>query len=407
MFPRRSFERRLLLALVLFSLVPSLALLGAGTYLLSEAVELRTSAVTFERIAETGAPLVELGEQSEDAGLREAAAEHREALSNSLLQSGRWDYLNERMLGVIPWLSLLLSGLLVWLAVRSARSISRGLSRPIHQLVGWAELLAREEPLPPARSGRRRPDEFAALRQAFRTMEGELSASRDRALEAERGRAWVTMARGVAHELKNSLTPLRLATRSLGGRLFDDPAANESLEVMAAESERLEELARAFSRFGSVPEGPLSEIDVAEQLGYLVRVHVPEGVTYRMEIEPDPPRVTGHHDALSGALANLLINAVEAAGAGGEVRIQVGVRERTDGQPGISGRYLRIAIADSGPGIAPEHLQRLWEPDFSTKPRGTGLGLALVKQTILHHGGRVDAANQAGGGAEFIVELPL
>lgn len=397
--PRGSFERRLLVALVLFSVVPSLLLIAAGSYLLSEVVALHASSVTFERIADSARDLLALADASGDPRMAAAASDHRAVLSGSLLQSGRWEYLNERVLKVIPFVALALAGVLIWLAVRAAHGIARAMARPIRELVGWSGLIARGEPLPaPAPGATARTDEFAALRSAFRAMAEEIETSRARAIEAERTRTWVTMARSVAHELKNSLTPLRFAVGALQGRLSRDAAAAEPLEVLTSEAARLDEMARAFSQFGRLPEGPPAEVDVREQLDYLVRTHLPPHVEGRVMGPDETPRVHGHHEVLSRAFANLLLNAAEAVGPeGGRVEVRI--------EPGPDSVVVRIR--DSGPGIALERLDRIWDPDFTTKARGTGLGLALVRQAVHAHGGAVTVENPPGGGAEFAVSLPL
>lgn len=397
--PRSSFERRLLVALVLFSVVPSVLLIWGGSYLMSETLELHASAATFERLAASGRELLTRAEASGDHALADAASRHREELSASLLQAGRWDYLNARVLRVIPFVGLVLAALLMWLAVRAARGIARGLARPINELVGWAGLIARDEPLPKeAPSEAYSQGEFAALRRAFRAMAGELEVSRARAIEAERARTWVTMARSVAHELKNSLTPLRLAVRSLQGQVEDEPGAREPLEVITSEAARLDGLARAFSQFGRLPEGPVSDVDVAELLEHLLRTHLPPHIERRLQADPATPHVRGHHDILSRAFSNVLLNAAEALGEqGGRVEVDVG----------RDGEAVRVVVRDTGPGIATEDLPRVWDPDFTTKARGTGLGLALVRQSIQAHGGSVQVSNAAAGGAEITVRVPL
>lgn len=395
---RGSFERRLLLALVLFSLIPSLVLLGTGTYLLARAVELHSSPAAWEQVRTSGQELLERAEASGDVELTEAAEQHRQVLDFSLQQSRLWEYLNARVLRVIPVFAALLALLLVWMAIRSARGIARALARPINQLVGWSELVAREQPLPPFSPEETGPGEFAALREAFRRMADELTMSRARALEAERARTWVTMARGVAHELKNSLTPLQLALGTLergGGSA--DPAMREPLEVATAEAGRLEELARSFAHFGHLPEGPMSEVDLVEQLDYLLRTHLPESIDHELRAPAGLPRVVAHHDALARAFANLLLNSAEAMSNGpGAVTVAMSASNGT----------VVVRVLDTGPGIPDEQLDRIWEPDFTTKARGTGLGLALVRHTVQAHGGTIRASNRPEGGAEFRVELP-
>lgn len=392
----RSFERRLRTALVLFSILPSLLLLGAGTYLLSETVARTDSLGAWERIAASGRDLVERAEASGDPALAGAATAHRAELSASLTQARRWEWVLRRALVAIPLAAVLLGAFLAWLAFRASRGIARELSRPVGELVGWAGRVGRGEALPPPRPGDPDEDgEFGILRSAFRRMEAEIAASRARALEAERMRTWVSMARSVAHELKNPLTPMRLALRTLEAQPAG-PAAAEALEVLAAESARLEELARSFAQFGRLPEGPTSEIDLPELLDYLLRTHLPPGVQPRLRAPVDLPAVRGHHDALSRAFANLLLNAADAVG--GEGAVTVVARTLGDG--------VEVRVTDTGPGIPPEHLERIWEPNFTTKSRGTGLGLALVRQTVQAHGGRVEARSRPEGGAEFRVLLP-
>jgi signal transduction histidine kinase len=393
----RSFERRLLVALALFSLVPSFALIGAGTVLLLQTLELHPTPATWERVRESGLELLDRADRSGDPALARAAERHREVLSASLQQSRRWEFLNRRVLQVIPMVALLLAALLFWLAVRFARGIARELSRPTRELVDWSQRVARGEPLPPPAPAVRETGEFTVLRDAFRAMAVELEASRGRALEAERNRSWVAMARGVAHELKNSLTPLRLAVRALEAQTASVPLAKEALEVVAGESARLEELARSFAQFGRLPEGPVSEIDLPEQLEYLLRTHLPPGIEHRLRAPVDLPRIHGRHDALARAFANLLLNAADAMSeAGGMVTVKMTT----------IGDAVEVRILDTGPGIAPENLERIWEPDFSTRARGTGLGLALVRTTVQAHGGGVWARNRPEGGAEFRVVLP-
>ena len=239
--------------------------------------------------------------------------------------------------------------------------------------------------------------EFGVLRQAFRQMEAELAQSRARELEAERMRTWIGMARRVAHELKNPLTPMRLAVRTLHRAPADSEPGREALEVIEQESGRLEELARAFAQLGRLPEGPKAEVDLREMLEYLLRSHLPPSIQSRLRVPMGLPTVDGYPDALSRAFANLLLNAADATGGAGSVEV---VARAANG-------YVEVRVLDSGPGIAPENVDRIWEPDFTTKSRGTGLGLTLVRQTVQAHGGKVAARNRPEGGAEFRVVLPV
>jgi signal transduction histidine kinase len=406
--PRRgSFERRLLLVLVLFALLPTLVLLALGAVAASEAVLITGSPAAWERVAESGRELIAAAEMSGDPALIQAAQQHRQELSASLIQARRWEFLLARGLAILPFLTLVIGALLGWLALRAARGMARGMAAPIHELVDWSGRIARGEPLPEADEHEDpRASEFAVLREAFRSTSEEIAASRREAVEAERARTWVAMARGVAHELKNPLTPMRLAVHTLqrapGPRSETDL---EALEVIAAEASRLDELARSFAQFGRLPEGPPSEIDLPEMLDYLLRSHLPPHVAHRLLAPLHLPRLEGHYEPLNRAFANLILNALDAVdpdrdGSGsGTVVLKLRLV--------YEGRGVEVRVLDNGPGIAPDHLERIWEPDFTTKSRGTGLGLALVKQTVQAHGGGVWARNRPEGGAEFRVVLPL
>ncbi|MDR0786508.1 MAG: hypothetical protein LBG44_01340 [Gemmatimonadota bacterium] len=397
---RRSgwFERRLLVALVVFSLVPALTVVGAGTWILRESASLQSTPAGWERIAETGRVLFEEARATGDPALMEAAERHRDELSASIQQAERWGYINRRALRVLPWLSLAFVSVLVFFGIRWARRIARLLARPINELVGWSGRIARGEPLPPETSASPGVGEFSVLRDSFRMMASEVELARAREVEAARMRASVAISRGVAHELKNALTPLRLAVRALQTNLSLSEDARDPLDVIESESDRLQSLARAFAQLGRAPEGPRSQIDLVEMFAYLGRTHLPPEVDF--QLSPDRPRipVSGYHNALSRAFGNLLLNGAEAMAPAGGV-IHVAIRFPI-------GDRVEVRITDTGPGLPAGAEGRLWDPDFTTKARGTGLGLALVRQTILAHDGEILAASAPGGGAEFVVTLP-
>jgi signal transduction histidine kinase len=401
MAPRRSFEGRIRRALVLFSVVPALLLVGGGTWAVLRTAALSDTARAWERVGESGGALIRAAEASGDPALAAAARTHRAELGTSVTHARRWDFLLRRAAAAVSAAGVLAGVLLALMAVRASRQMGRRLCQPVEELAGWAGHVARGEPLPPGDDAEERGDEFGVLRGAFRGMARELDAARARELEAERMRTWVAMARRVAHELKNPLTPIRFALHTLERGVPATGPAREALDTVAEESARLEELARAFAQFGRLPEGPPSDVDLREMLEHLLRTHFPAGAEPRLRVPVELPMVRAHHDALARAFANLLLNAGDAVG-GEDARpgaVQVVVRS-------VEG-WVEVRVLDSGPGIAPENLERIWEPDFTTKSRGTGLGLALVRQTVQAHGGRVSARNRPEGGAEFRVALPL
>jgi signal transduction histidine kinase len=233
----------------------------------------------------------------------------------------------------------------------------------------------------------------------MRTAAGALDLGRQRAVEAERLRAFRESARQVAHELKNPLTPIRFAIARL--RRDIPPELSETVDVLATETERLERTARSFAQFGRMPEGPAAEIDVAELVRYAARATVPESMTLQLEIAPDLPLIAGYHDALAGALSNVLLNAVDACGCTGTVTV-IAERAELEGNDAV-----RVSVADDGPGIEPSVLRRIWEPYVTHKAGGTGLGLAIARQAVWAHEGTVAAESQVGKGTRIVFTLPV
>jgi signal transduction histidine kinase len=256
----------------------------------------------------------------------------------------------------------------------------------------------------------------------MRDMSRELELGRRRAIESERAAALRESARQVAHELKNPLTPIRFAVERLRRELpMLSPALVETVEVLDVESRRLEEMARSFSQFGRLPEGPQAPIDVGELVRYTARSTVPTEISLAVDVDESTPMIHGHHDALARALSNVILNAVDACraapvGRQGHITVRVRPLDATTngtnaGEPHTNGngavRRVEIAVADSGCGIPKEQLGRIWEPYVTSKPGGTGLGLAIARQTVLAHRGVVDAVSAPGKGTTIRFVLPV
>jgi signal transduction histidine kinase len=183
--------------------------------------------------------------------------------------------------------------------------------------------------------------------------------------------------------MRNPLTPIRLAVSQLSRA--PSPPQHEAIDVLVAETARLEQLAREFTEFGRLPEGPAAPVDIPELLEELARTSLPPTMTARLALDPATPTLLGHYDPLRRAFSNILRNAV--AGPDGA-------------QPGV-----RVQIADHGPGIPLGIRGRIFDPYTTAKSGGTGLGLALAKQTVTMHGGTIEVADTPGGGATFFIRL--
>ncbi len=402
MLRRQGLERRLFGWMLVLALTPALVLVLTGVWLWAGSRDWVGTLGPWDRVAESGRAVFDAAAAvaETDSVLAAALERHREELSASLRLARRWAFLERRVAAMVPGLALGLALVVGGLALVVSRRVARGLARPIGELVDWAGRLGREEPLPaPSPRESREVVEVRALRAAFRRAAGELADARRRALEAERVRVWGEMARRVAHEMKNPLTPLRLAAHRLARSQGQASDWEEPVAVIIEETERLEELAQQFAALGRPPAGPTSPIDVRELVAGLLATDVPPGVVATLDADDELPLVDGHYDALLRAFRNLIRNAVEAmSGSDRPRRIDVAVRA-ADGQ-------LVVSIGDAGPGLPEGAGDRIFEPDFTTKSRGTGLGLALVRQAVAAHGGEVVARSRPEGGAEFMVRLP-
>jgi two-component system nitrogen regulation sensor histidine kinase NtrY len=398
---RLSFRARVLISLVLFALIPASLLLVGGAELVRTALPVLSGRAPWEHAANTGRKAIAAARASRLTSEQAAAVdEHEQVLSNSLEQASRVGYLISRIVVVAAGIAAIGIALLALIASRTAGHLSRQLSRPLSEVVEWTELIARGRPLPEGPPRRGAP-EFETLRRRMRKMASALAAARERELEAERLEAFRETARRVAHELKNPLTPIRLAVASLRRASAGDTRLNEYIEVLETESRRLELMARSFAQFGTLPEGTAAEVDLIELARAVAHSLSGGRVQVIVDASDDLLLVRGYHDALSRALTNIVINAVEACPDGGTVTVLVSKRWH-------EGRSMvELRVRDTGAGIPAERLARIWQPYVTSKPGGTGLGLAIVRQTVLAHHGLVEASSTQGAGTEIVMVLPV
>lgn len=390
-----TFRQRILLIIVLVGAVPTAIAIVGWAMTLKVGNPAAATRAAIEQIGGSGRTFLATVDTTRLTPAERAALDaHAEQLSEALVRSRQADTYARYYSAGLTITVLVLGALLVYASVRLGGHLSRQLSRPIDELVGWTRHIERHEPLP-SDLPRRGAPEFAVLRSALRDMATGLEQGRGRELEAERLRAFREIARRVAHEMKNPLTPIRFATLELDRTAT--PGQREALDVLRAESRRLEALARDFTDLGRLPEGPESEVDLGELLAELVRTSVPAEVAANVRVEPGVARISGHYDPLRRAFANLLRNAVEAMNGRGTIDVHIA--------PRLSGG-VRIRLRDHGPGIPAELGDRVFDPYVTTKAEGTGLGLSLVRQTFDAHGGRIRLEPAQGGGAAFVIELP-
>lgn len=390
------FRTRLFLILALFAFVPAILLTAVWSYAAGYALPLLSGSGAWEQVATSGQRAITLTRSAPGSPEAVAAlAEHEQLLGESRLQARRLRLLIDRAVPAVAVVGIFLLVLLSLLASRVAGHLSRQLSRPLDELVGWTGRIANAErlPLPQEREAKGAP-EFGVLREGMRKMAVDLEKGRQVAIEAERLAAFRESARQVAHELKNPLTPIRFAIASLRRSAIAEQ--RDAVEVLDTESARLEAMAKSFAQFGRLPEGPTATVDLAELARETARTSMPAEMTVRIE-GGRGVLVLGQHDALQRALSNVLLNAADATAGRGTVL----VRALVEGHEAV------LAVKDDGVGIPAEQLPRIWDPYVTQKTGGTGLGLAIVKQTVVAHGGRVEAVSAPGEGTEIRLRFPL
>ncbi|HVI96983.1 MAG TPA: ATP-binding protein, partial [Anaeromyxobacter sp.] len=255
-----------------------------------------------------------------------------------------------------------------------------------------------------ARVQARASGEVGELVRAFDAMSAELAASRDRLAQAERIAAWREVARRLAHEIKNPLTPIAMSVETLRdaharGRADFPALLEEGTQAIGEEVRRLKRIVDEFSRFARLPAPERAAVAPEELVQAVLALFPtpPAGAILEREVEPGLPPVLADRDQVLQVLLNLVQNALDAMPAGGKVRIVA----RRDG------RVVRFDVADSGAGIPPGDLDRVFEPYFTTKEGGTGLGLAIAQRIAEEHGGSLTAASTPGAGATFTLRLPV
>ncbi len=270
-----------------------------------------------------------------------------------------------------------------------------------HRRVAAGDLSARVEP---AGGG----DEVAALSEGFNVMVEEVRQGRDRIVYLEKISGWQDVARRLAHEIKNPLTPIQLAFQQLEARWRATPGGDQTFgrllgeagEIVRQEVATLQRLVEEFSAFARLPDVAPAPADLGDFVTEFVRTSPQLGDRAEVTVTLAADRIPVALDAalMRRVLVNLTENAVQAAGPA-RAHLHLGVaraRERAV-----------LTVSDEGPGVEPALRPRVFDPYFTTKGDGTGLGLAIVKKIVLQHGGEVELGARPGGGACFTISLPL
>ncbi len=294
--------------------------------------------------------------------------------------------------------------ILIVITTSLAVIISGRLTSPLMMLTGGlasVELGKKSEHL--SYSGN---DEVGELVKQYNLMVDELEESARKLADSEREYAWREMAKQIAHEIKNPLTPMKLNVQQLLKSWKDGvPGFEKKLERFTRNQieyiDNLSSIASAFSSFAKMPGSKPVDVDLTEQIKTTLELFKnSDNITFRMSC-PHGCRIFIHADRehLNGVFSNLIKNAIQAIPPGKEGVIRVSLEVRGD-------RVL-VAVSDNGSGIPESLKNKMFTPNFTTKSSGTGLGLSIVKRYVESAGGRIWFESEAGNGSTFFVEYPL
>ena len=234
-------------------------------------------------------------------------------------------------------------------------------------------------------------------------------------ISAQREAAWSEVARRLAHEIKNPLTPIQLSAERMRHKLLnrveqymdrsDVEVLDRSTHTIVQQVESMKSMVKAFADYANTPTADFQTLSINELVREIAELYYGLDATLTLDLDLDPalPTVTADRSRLRQLLHNLVKNAIEAQS--GECDATVLIQTRS---PGAWREHaIELTVQDNGPGVPPTMLDRLFEPYVTSKPKGSGLGLAIVKKIAEEHGGSVSAANNPSGGARICVSLPL
>ncbi len=307
--------------------------------------------------------------------------------------------LNQMLLLAAVAFSIAAAGLAYFLA--------RGIAGPVKELTEATHAVA-EGRLEVSLETRSR-DEIGALFSSFNQMTEDLKRQRKDLEKSKKLEAWAEMARQVAHEVKNPLTPIQLSTEHLL-RVYGDPEVDfegvlkECSETILQQVKTLRQISMEFSTFASPGPLALEPTDI----GALVRDTVapylkgsPSGIRLKVDADPELPELKVDRRLMQRTLVNLIENALHALNGSGSIEVRVSRITRGD-LP-----FVALTVRDDGVGIDPEIKARVFEPYFSTRAAGTGLGLAIARKVVEDHGGSISLESDPGRGTEVVIQLPL
>jgi PAS domain S-box-containing protein len=230
-------------------------------------------------------------------------------------------------------------------------------------------------------------------------------------LQAQRDAAWGEVARRLAHEIKNPLTPIQLSAERLRRRYLtpdgeDLDLLDRATHTIIQQVEAMKEMVNAFSQYARAPDVELSRFDINDLIGEVTELyrHQQESpVAIKLSVDSNLPPIVADIGRMRQVLHNLMRNSIESMENQRDARVDIATRQVSVGNSDM----IEISVSDNGPGFSDELKHQAFEPYVTSKPKGTGLGLAIVKKLVEEHGGQIRAGNRERGGAEIVILIPV
>jgi nitrogen fixation/metabolism regulation signal transduction histidine kinase len=308
----------------------------------------------------------------------------------------------DQTIATLQWTSASLGLLGLGIAILLGTLWSSQISKPVERLAIYSRKLAQgewDEPLNISSVS-----ELQTLVEALDRMRQDLTTYRDKLVTSERHAAWSQMARTVAHEVKNPLTPIAVSIadlkRSYDNQRPDFPEIlDQAVRTISDEVDTLKRLLQEFSDFARLPAPAFAPCGLSVLMADLAALYNRDVADGRLRFSPPEREITVSADAgqIRQALINLIKNGLEAVDGAGQVVVMAAA----------GGDRVELSVSDTGPGLSAEQRTQLFQPGFTTKPHGSGLGLTIVERIVNEHRGAITVDSSTGTGTTFRIRLPL
>lgn len=302
-------------------------------------------------------------------------------------------------------------GITAILAVSLSLFLTRYVTNPIQDLIRTME---RAERGLDVRAEVRSQDDIGKLAEAFNSLLSKLDSAKrsvekyhyEQMRRADRLASVGEMAAGIAHEIKNPLAGITGVIQVLKKDLPHGDPKRAVYEEIVTQVERLDKAVRNLLSFARPQEPRMKQVDINEQiekvLDFLAPQFAKNGIKSERRLAPDIPWLSLDPDLIQQSLLNMFLNAVQAMPNGGKLTVETQAKTPTDLRNG----YVEVVVSDTGKGISPDNLGKIFSPFFTTRQQGTGLGLSITQRIVEQHKGELTVTSQPGKGAVFTITLP-